>query len=92
MKTNRLRLGITNMTDKNLVPYAKGIIENMTGNVPFAAAADLLAEIVTVYNEYLNAIPARNLRNSFNSAVKNEKKKVLIQKLKSLGYLGMVKE
>ena len=35
----------------------------------------------------MNVIPVGNLRNSFNSAVKNEKKKVLIQKLKSLGYL-----
>ena len=87
MKTNRLRLGFTRITDKRLIPFAKGIIENMTGNVPFATTADLLAEVVTAYDEYLNAIPARNLRNSFNSAVKNEKKKVLIQKLKSLGYL-----
>ena len=37
MKTNRLRLGITNMTDKNLIPFGKGIIENMTGNVPFCS-------------------------------------------------------
>ena len=86
MKEQRLNLGYTRIPDKDFVPLCQGVIENMTNNPHYPDVGDLLTELITTFNEYLAAIPPKNIRNQVNAIAKDVKKDATKSVMRAMGF------
>jgi hypothetical protein len=81
-----LKLSYKRVVDKSFVPLCQGIIQSMTANTNFPDVGNYLPELVTVFDEYLSAIPSPQSRNQINVANKDSKRKSVKTKLRTLGF------
>ena len=83
-KTTRISLNFRRMSDKDLVPFGKGVIAGLEENPFFPNIKKPFGEAKRAFEAYVEAIPPKHLRNSANAATKNKLKEVAVLKLKAL--------
>lgn len=81
-----LKLSYKRVVDKSFVPLCQGVIQSMTDNPNFPDAADYLTDLVTVFDEYLSAIPSPQSRSQLSVANKDIKREFVKAKMRTLGF------
>ena len=86
MKKPTIRFNFSTFTDGMLVPFAQGVLTSLQDNKHFTTPTPALNTLEKALDGYADSIPANNLRNMANSALKREKKAELIQLLRQLAH------
>lgn len=72
MYFSRLKRSFINYPDAKFIDFMNGVIQGCTDNPGLPNIASPLANFKTSFDKYVASIPPRNLRNTVNTAIKNE--------------------
>ncbi len=72
MYFSRLKRSFINYPDAKFIDFINGVIQGCTDNSGLPNIASPLANFKTSFDKYVASIPPRNLRNTVNTAIKNE--------------------
>jgi len=86
MKSASLRKAFKQMPDPKMTTFTQGVLTALKDNPYFPDMGELWTDLNNHFNTFRESIPARNMRNSFNAAIKNENKKELVKVLLKTCY------
>lgn len=91
MKSPRITTSFTALSDGNLEKKALAIIDAMTDNANFPTPTPALSDVSAALTDYSNALSLAQNRDKLQVAIKNTKRKTLLNLLKELAtYVNFI--
>ena len=91
MKSPRITTSFTALSDGNLEKKALAIIDAMTDNANFPTPTPALSDVSAALTDYSNALSLAQNRDKLQVAIKNIKRKTLMNLLKELAtYVNFI--